>query len=376
MRRTTSVLAAVATTCAAVVGLALPAQAQYATQPLALGWAPSGTVFASVSGDGVVYVGGRLDGTGGIAAVDASTGDLRWKVATDADVRALTLSPDGSRLYAGGSFRTVAGQSHEHVVAIDVADHAVDPTFQGRVGGQVRDLVARGDRLYLAGRFTSVDGVLQRGLGAMNAVTGARDARFSLNADGDVFGLALTGNRLLVSGAFHHLGGWPRQSLAAVDLGTDRLIPWAPLRLCPYCGQYWDVQTDGKNVYVATSGNAAGAYRLSSGLPAWKLLRTDGDVQALWLPGDGRVYLGGHFNRKVWVGGRHQTAVAATLVVSVDTATGRVEPDWTPKLFTSYPGVWTFTSTPGALWVGGAFTGAQVEGQNDHAPYLAAYPTP
>ena len=42
--------------------------------------------------------------------------------------------------------------------------------------------------------------------------------------------------------------------------------------------------------------------------------------------------------------------------------------------YKAYPGVWTFTSTAGKLWVGGDFTGEQVNGNNNKKPYLAAYP--
>jgi len=63
------------------------------------------------------------------------------------------------------------------------------------------------------------------------------------------------------------------------------------------------------------------------------------------------------------------------MLVSVSIANGLPQPDWTPYLYTSYPGVWCFTSTPGKLWVGGNFTGEQVNGKNNKQPYIAAYPT-
>jgi hypothetical protein len=69
-----SYLTAAVASAVAVLGLAGPAQANYAPQPLTLAWHPSGPVHSSVSANGVVYVGGQLDGIGGIAAVDAGTG--------------------------------------------------------------------------------------------------------------------------------------------------------------------------------------------------------------------------------------------------------------------------------------------------------------
>src|SRR5690242_1556244 len=104
-RMLASILTA-ASVVAGVLALASPAHAIYRSDPVALAWNPAGPVHATLADGGVVYVGGRLNGTGGIAAVNGSTGQLEWMVPADADVRALALSPDGSTLYAGGVFNT------------------------------------------------------------------------------------------------------------------------------------------------------------------------------------------------------------------------------------------------------------------------------
>ena len=100
----------------------------------------------------------------------------------------------------------------------------------------------------------------------------------------------------------------PDQRDPAGEPGLDRPLldyadRWSPAKLCSNCDQYWDVQTDGTNAYVATSGNAAGAFRLATGQPTWKTIRGTGDFQAAWVPGDGRVYYGGHFGEGVWSSG-------------------------------------------------------------------------
>jgi hypothetical protein len=374
LTRTLPILATAAASLATVVGLATPAHASYKTEPVALPWNPAGPVHSSVSGGGVVYVGGKLDGTGGIAALDAASGTLLWRLPANNDVRALTLSPDGSRLYAGGSFTTVDGKTARHLAAIDVAAHAVVTGWKGRAAGMVRDLVVNGSTLYVAGKITSVDGVAQRGMGAVNASTGVRDASFTFSADNDVLGLALTGSQLIISGTFTQVSGTPRASLASIDLSTHTLTGWSPARLCSACSQYWDVQTDGTNAYVATSGNAGGAFELSTGKQPWRIIRGDGDFQSVWLPGDGKVYFGGHFGQSIWSGAVKQNVVTASVVASVFISTGQIDTSWTPKIYTTYPGCWTFTSTTQKLWVGGDFTGEQVNGVNNHKPYLAAYP--
>jgi hypothetical protein len=92
------------------------------------------------------------------------------------------------------------------------------------------------------------------------------------------------------------------------------------------------------------------------------------------LPGDGRVYYGGHFGQSMWSGARLQNVVNANVVAAVFISNGQIDTSWTPKIYETYPGCWTITSTPGKLWVGGNFSGEQVNGRNNHKPYLAAFP--
>jgi hypothetical protein len=364
----------VAASLVTVSGMTAPADAAYSDDPIPLPWNPAGPVHSSVPGNGVVYLGGKLDGTGGVAALDAATGALLWQVPANNDVRALALSPDGSVLYAGGSFTAVAGITHRHVVAINAADQSLITSWKAKVAGQVRDLLVRDNTVYMAGRFTSVDGVAQRGIGAVDASTGLRDTTFTYSTDNDAFGLALTGDRLLIAGAFTRVNGIARSSLAAVDLSTNTLTSWAPARLCSGCDQYWDVQTDGTNAYVGTSGRAAGAFDLTTGQQPWPIIRGDGDFQAVLLSGDDEVYFGGDFAKEIWSGFAKQNVVNASVVAAVFTATGQVDTAFTPRIYKTSPGCWTLTATPGKLWVGGDFTGEQVNGQNNHKPYLAVYP--
>jgi len=368
--RTLGVVASTATAVATALGIAAPAHAAYSRDPVSLPWHPAGPVHSAVSGNGVVYVGGKLDGVGGIAAIDAGSGSLLWQIPTDNDVRALALSADGSTLYAGGSFISVNGTTHRHLVAIDVAAHSVVSTWKGRARGQVRDLLVFGNTVYLAGKTTSVDGFAQRGLGAVDATTGARDASFTFSADDNAYGLALAGTRLLVSGKFTHINGVPRAELAAIDLSTNTLTSWAPAKLCSSCDQYWDVVTDGTNAYVGTSGNAAGAYNLVTGAQPWSHVSSDGDIQVLWLAGDGELYLGGHFGQALWRGTQN---IPATVLGAVFTANGQIDTSFTPKIYKTYPGAWALTSIGGRLWIGGDFTGERVNAVNNHRPYLAAY---
>jgi hypothetical protein len=369
-----------ATVVATGLGFATPAHASYTEQPVSVAWNPAGPVHSSVSRDGVVYVGGKLDGIGGIAAVDATTGALLWMLPANKDVRALTLSPDGSRLFAGGSFTAVDGQTSKHLAAIDVADHSLITSWKGRAAGMVRDLVVSGDTLFVGGTFTSVNGVASKGIGAVSATNGARITTFNHAVDFGVMGLALTPDTLLMVGTFTQVDGHPRAQIAAIDLAVDltpySLTSWAPDRFCSGCDTYWDVQTDGTYAYVGAAGSGGNfaAFDLATGEQRWPYVHADGDVQAVWLPGDGRVYLGGHFAISIYNTGSPESFVPVTVLAAVDLATGQPDAVFNPRIYKTYPGAWTLTSTPDKLWVGGDFTGEQVSGRNNKKPYLAAYP--
>jgi PQQ-like domain len=375
MRRWRAMVTTAATLVATVLGFAAPAHAIYTEEPATLAWHPAGPVHSSVSRDGVVYLGGKLDGTGGIAAVDAATGNLMWLLPANKDVRALALSPDGSRLFAGGTFTAVNGQTRKHLAAVNLADHSLVAPWTGKASGLVRDLVVSGDTLFVAGAFVSVDGVASKGIGAVSATTGARITTFNHAVDTDVDGLALTSDTLLMSGTFTQVDGQPRASIAAIDLTTFTLTSWAPPRFCD-CDTYWDVQTDGTYAYVGASGHGGNftAFDLTTGVQPWPYVHTDGDVQAVWLPGDGRAYLGGHFAISIYNTATPELAVPVTVLAAVDLTTGQPDPTFNPKIYKVYPGAWALTSTADKLWVGGDFTGERQNGANNKLPYLAAYP--
>jgi hypothetical protein len=364
---------------AAVLSFAAPANAAYSRQALTLPWNPAGPVHSSLASGSVVYLGGKLDGTGGIAAIDASSGNLLWLVPANNDVHSLTLSPDGTTLYAGGKFTTVAGTTHRHLVSINVADHTVNANWKAGAAGEVRDLVVSGNDLIVAGKITNVAGVAHRGIGAVIAATGKADPAFTFQADDDVLGLAVTGTTLLISGSFHHINGQTRNELASIDLATNTLTPWAPAKLCSTCDQYWDVQTDGVNAYVGTSGYQGflGAFNLTTARQPWPLVSTDGDVQALWLAGDGELYFCGHFAH--YVRSYPSNPIDQGVIAAVFASTGRVDTAFTPRIYKTYPGGWTITSAGGKLWLGGDFGGEGITTstgavKNNNKPYLAAFP--
>ncbi|MFY9915809.1 MAG: PQQ-binding-like beta-propeller repeat protein [Nocardioidaceae bacterium] len=368
--RSLAVISGLAMSVVATVGLAMPASAAYTNEPLSRAWVADGPVHSSLGTSTSLFVGGLFAGSGGVAMVDPATGGANWILPTNGDVRALALSSDGNTLFAGGNFTTVAGAKHLHLVAINVSDGSVIPTWKASASGSVRDLVVSGDTLYVAGTFKTINGFTEKGLGALTASTGVRISGFTHFTDKNVWGLALTPTSLIAVGNFTTVDGVGRSSMASFNLSTYAMTSWAPYRLCSGCTSYWDIVVDGTNAYVGTSGNVVGAYNLVTGSNPWRYVRTDGDVQALALTGDGLLYIGGHFGQYVGSSSNPRTILAA-----INPANGAVDPNFHPRFYATYPGIWTLTSTPGRLYGGGDFKGVGIgpNEANNKVPYLAAF---
>src|SRR4051794_28643994 len=80
-----------------------------------------------------VYVGGAFSVANGVsrtrlAAFNASNGALlNWTPTADAQVLAMTLTPDGSKIVVGGQFATLSGASAYGMGALDAGTGAVKP---------------------------------------------------------------------------------------------------------------------------------------------------------------------------------------------------------------------------------------------------------
>ena len=282
-----------------------------ATGALDASWAPSadGTVHTfRLSADGTkVFVGGAFANISGSArsrlALLSATGsgavDGTWKPAADADVSALALSADESRLFAAGSFTRLGGEKRNHLgalsttgagavdtwdpnasmpamtvapsptlvfaggtfatvngtaranlAAFDAATGALVPGFVANTDKTVRAIVpsADGSRLYVGGLFRKVNGLSRYRLAKLNAATGAVDTGWAPKASAEVKALALAGAKLYFGGAFSTVNGSTRNRAAAVDAVTGSLSSWNP----NVSNVVWAVAAspDGKTIYL------------------------------------------------------------------------------------------------------------------------------
>jgi hypothetical protein len=184
-------------------------------------WNPStnGVVYAmAASSDGSkIFLGGGFTSVGGqprsrLAAVTPDTGQLitTWTTtASNNNVRAL-VTDSADRLYVGGNFAAIGGRAVPRLAAVSQSTGVVDTSFVAQPNNTVRVLALSGDasRLYAGGSFTTMGGEsrpgvaeLQPGNGALT--TFAPTGRFQ-KISGVVLSMDITSSGRLFFGTFNN----------------------------------------------------------------------------------------------------------------------------------------------------------------------------
>lgn len=190
-----------------------------------------------------LYLGGDFSDVAGeprphLAAFDLPSGDLvaDFEPAPDNYVYALAAKADGT-LFAGGAFWTIGENAapRKTLAALDADGDATAWTADTDDAGSVLDvtLSADGSRLYAAGMFTQLGGQARNGLAAVTTAATAtvegwnpaparpaQDAAWATS-------VAVDGDRVLVAGRFSQIGGQSRDNIAAVSAaGGQAVAAW------------------------------------------------------------------------------------------------------------------------------------------------------
>jgi hypothetical protein len=358
---------------------------------------------AVIDGD-TLYVGGdftQLDGQARscVAAVDlVSFTVLPWAPNPNCSSGRVvnSIAIDGSSVYLGGSFTTVAGQPLAYAAEVSAAsgapDATWDPVVSGEVGGLVVDaggvaiasstvskvdkvtgatvqwshflgggraleMVATGSVAYVGGSFLDVGGTTRRRAAAFDLTSGALIG-WNPDVGGDVLALSLTASGVFAGGSFSTLNNLqPRASLAAIDTTTGTLTAWAPQ--VEGNTSYFGVNTlavRGTTIYVggsfdtvngAARRNAAAVNASTGANLAWNpQVGSVFDYVLSFVVDDtaGIVYTGGHFGTV--------SALPRSNLAAINAVTG-VPTAWNPAVAGD---VRTLELGPTALYAGGSFT--------------------
>ncbi len=337
------------------VGPAAAAATTVASTPVPT-WQTNGRVSAMVTVSGVTYLGGTFtsltDHSGhtmtvsNMAAINAA-GDAitTFHPTVDGEVKALVATH--SRIYAGGDFLNVNGNSRQRLAVF--ARNGTLLSYPARTNGEVSALALMGGRLYVGGTFTQASGVTVSNVAAFNATTGAV-TRWKPQADGRVVALLAQRNRILIGGYFRTVNGNPARRLASTGPVYGSSLPWAGHP----SGEVLALTSNGRDVFAAVAGlgGAVNDYT-STGGRRW-VRQVNGNAKTLIVVG-GVVYVGGHFSAACSVtGGTCPALIPRPHLLALNAADGSLTP-WNPGA-NSALGVYSFARAAGWLSVGGDFT--------------------
>ena len=265
-----------------------------------------------------------------LASYNLTTGliDTQFRPTFNGGVTAVEASPDGTKLFVGGSFNTVNGVAKQKVASLNLTTGAPLTTFgfTNSTNNQVQSLAASNSTLYVGGRYTRINGQLRTGLAAVNAASGVVDLTFNNSISGGIgvngqlgvpqLKLTHDNSKLLVVHTGRQIAGQDRLGMALIDTATKQLLPFRSTlwdenlarvggvtRIC--CA---DIAPD-DSYFIVTSGSGGDAPPISDTAIAYPLNATsiqDSDVQPLWISRhfdsiysvaitEQAVYLGGHF---------------------------------------------------------------------------------
>lgn len=384
-----------------------------------------------------VYLAGEFTSVGGsaharLAAVDSATGalDTGWDPSPDGQV--MTVTVDGSRVYAGGYFGTIAGESRGWVASFATTGvHAIDawnPNAAMGAGCQcgdgVYDIQVVGGTTYLAGNFWSLGGVPRNRVGAVDTTTGIATSWNPHVGDRDnggattVWSIAVAGTKTMFGGTFKWVGGMRRDHVAAI--GPDGVLTdWAPA----VNGSVSSFGVLGDTIYMVGGFSRingqprqlAAAVKMDGTLMPWNPLPS-GDRPVMVVTAPGKVYIGGFFDRvggearmgvaaldpitaavdmnfdgqldgaldslavqgsRLYVGGRfsHVGSVATGSLVALNATTGALDTGWNAGTLDGCPYVFSLAIYGNRLFAGGCFDSITTGAGTIARKYVAAFDT-
>jgi len=358
--------AVVVAIAANVMAVTRTASADYISTPKSSTWsAVDGPIYASERIGNTIYIGGGFttlrspDGSHTVqrerlAAFDATTGTLlAWNPSANKNVRALHQSSDGTGLFVGGLFTSIAGSARRGFAEVNSTTGTLVGGFAGRVNGDVYAIERSGTTVYLGGAFTTLNGQARPGVAAMEEASGAAVPGWNGSADATVKSLLAANDgtgRLFVGGEFRSLSGESRYFLGALDAVDGSLTSWTPPSPCvdlENACYVLDLAQDSSKVYAAVAGPGGRvvAYDMATGTLQWSAYG-DGNVVTVAANG-GTVYAGGQF-------GPNFGNQLRTRFVALSAATGGVL-NFAPRFL---DGGWVFdiVADPDMLRVSGGYS--------------------
>jgi hypothetical protein len=176
--------------------------------------------------------GTQLTPRSNILAFDINSGELLpFAPQVNGVIKSVAASPDGDRIYIGGSFSSVNGESRWNIAALDATTGQLVPGFRPSIGGTgVFGLVAQGSMVYAGGLFTQANGVARKNAAAFSAANGAL-MPWAPQTDKQIDAMVADpgGEKIILGGRFSQVNGnTEMRGTAAIDRETGAVdTEWA-----------------------------------------------------------------------------------------------------------------------------------------------------
>ncbi|WP_194288436.1 hypothetical protein [Ornithinicoccus halotolerans] len=258
----------------------------------------NGVVYAVAQVGGLTIIGGEFTAVGNqprqnLAALRADgTVDPTFAPSVDGVVRAIDGSSDGTTVFVGGEFAHINGAPRAALAALSVSGGLVD--WRADTNGIVYAVEVSGDRLYAAGTFTSIADVARRRLAALDVSTAQVFKPFNPWPAWTVKDIAVSpdGTKVYATGGFNRIGAQDRNGAAEVLASTGEATDFNPQR--GGVGLAVGLSPDGSRFFFSTTDNNLYAYDPAVSSSPVYAIKTGGDTQAIAVS-DTEVYFGGHF---------------------------------------------------------------------------------
>ncbi len=221
-------------------------------------------------------------------------------------VYALSVTPDGSTLYAGGNFTSIKGVARARGAAINLTlpGQPILP-FNPNLNNSVRAIANDGTNLYMGGAFTNT-GHVRLASYTINATGGALRPGWAPSVDGLVDALMIgpgaDSNFVVLGGQFRNVQGVAHSGIAQLNQTTAANGPMSNSIIPGIAGKTRsDVKalaTDGTSIFVGAEGTGYGIFdgtasiNPATGNPNWRD-NCLGATQAIAVI-DNALYVGSH----------------------------------------------------------------------------------
>jgi len=283
-----------------------------------------GVAWDQVINGTTVYVGGQfanarpagaaagtnLTPRSNLLAYNITTGALITSFAPslNAQVKAMAVSPDGTRLYVVGQFTKADGGANRYrVAAYNTATGALISNFAPVLNTTVSAVVATNTTVYIGGNFSSSGNSFRTRLAAYNASTGAL-LPWAPTADSGVNAMTLASDgTIIVGGSFQNVNGSPAYGLAKIAPAeapnSGALLPWNTTNLIRDAGAnsaILSLTSDGDQIYgsgyhYGDGGNLEGIFSANAVTGDIKWVEDcHGDTYDIWAGSASTVYSVSH----------------------------------------------------------------------------------